>query len=305
MQTGIGFWIAFNAGVLLLLALDLFVFHRKAHTVSFREASVWSGVWVCLSLAFNAVVWHWKGPEKGLEFLTGYLIEYSLSVDNIFVFVVIFSYFKVKPEHQHRVLFWGILGALAMRGVMIFLGVGLVQKFQWMLLIFGAFLLITGLRMFFKNESPQAENVVVRFFRRWMPVTPDFHGSRFFVRVDGAITMTPLALVLAVVESSDLLFALDSIPAIIAITQDTFIVYTSNICAILGLRSLYFVLAQLAHRFVYLQYGLAAVLSFIGIKMLAVPFVHIPIWISLIVIAVCLATSVVASLFATRGKTQN
>ncbi len=302
MQTGVEFWIAFNAGVLVLLALDLFVFNRKNEPVGFRKAVLWSMVWVALSLSFNAVVWHWKGSEKALEFLAGYLIEYSLSVDNLFVFVLIFSTFKVRPEHQHRVLFWGILGALIMRGAMIFLGVGLILKFQWMLLVFGAFLLFTGIRMFFGEEEVETENALVRFFRRWIPVTPGFHGSKFFVRIDGRLAMTPLALVLAVVETGDLLFALDSIPAVIAITQDPFIVYTSNICAILGLRALYFVLAHVAARFVYLKYGIAMILIFIGIKMLIARWVHIPVSISLCFIATCLAAAIVISVVATRKK---
>jgi tellurite resistance protein TerC len=303
MQTGLQFWIAFNAGVMVLLALDLFVFHRKIREVKWWESAAWSVGWVCLSLAFNALVWHWKGHQKALEFFTGYVIEYSLSVDNIFVFVLIFSYFKVKPEHQHRVLFWGILGALLMRGGMIALGVRLVTRFEWMLYVFGLFLVITGVRMFFKKEEEvDLENFVVRFCRKWMRVTPDFHGSRFFVKLDGTWAMTPLALALVVVDVMDLVFAVDSIPAIFAVTTDPFIVYTSNICAILGLRSLYFLLAHLATRFVYLQYGLAAVLSFIGLKMLMAYWVHLSLGISLGVVALCLGVSVVASLVADGEK---
>lgn len=304
MQTGLQFWVAFNMGVMALLALDLLVFHREAREVSIREAATWSVVWVCLSLAFNALVWHWKGPERGLEFFTGYLIEYSLSVDNIFVFVLIFSLFKVLPEDQHRVLFWGILGALAMRGAMIGVGVGLVEKFTWTLYVFGLFLLVTGIRMFFKREADaEVENGVVRFCRKWMRVAPGQHGSKFFVSINGSRAFTSLALVLIVVDVMDLIFAVDSIPAIFAVTTDPFIVYTSNICAILGLRSLYFLLAHLAGRFVYLQYGLAAVLSFIGMKMLLAGWWHISTPLFLGIVAVCLGLSVLASVFSDgKGK---
>jgi tellurite resistance protein TerC len=303
MHTGLEFWIGFNAVVLLLLALDLFVFHRKAVVVSFRDAAFWSAAWFGLSLSFNALVWRWKGADKALEFLTGYLIEYALSVDNIFVFGVIFTYFKVRAEYQHRVLFWGILGALLMRGAMIALGVELVTRFRWSLYVFGAFLLLTGVRMFFKKESESPmENGIVRFCRRWLRVTPQYHGAQFFVRLNGAWVATPLALVLIVVELTDLVFAVDSIPAIFAVTTDPFIVYTSNICAILGLRSLYFLLAGLADRFRYLQYGLAAVLSFIGVKMLIAFAWHIPIALSLGIVALCLMVSIVASIIKTRHE---
>jgi len=306
MQTDLKFWIAFNAGVLALLALDLFVFHRKSRSARGWEAVAWSVGWVCLSLAFNALVWHWKGHQKALEFFTGYLIEYSLSVDNIFVFILIFSYFKVKPEYQHRVLFWGILGALAMRGAMIVIGVRLVTRFSWMLYFFGLFLLVTGIRMFFtKGKKAEVENFVIRFCRKWLRVTPDFHGSCFFVRVNGAWAMTQLALALVVVDVMDLIFAMDSIPAVIAVTTDPFIIYTSNVCAILGLRSLYFLLANLANRFVYLHYGLAAVLCFIGLKMLVVDWMPMPTAVSLGIVVLMLAVSVVASLAAgTRKKMQ-
>ena len=297
MSTGIAFWIGFNAVVLLLLALDLFVFHRKAHVVTLREATAWSVIWIVLSLGFNGLVWHLGGHEKALEFFTGYLIEYSLSVDNIFVFVLIFSFFKVRAEDQHRVLFWGIIGALMMRGAMIAVGVKLVSAFSWTLYIFGLFLVITGVRMFFKKEnSDDVENGVVRLCRKWLRVTPEYHGSKFFVRINGAFAFTPLALVLIVVDVMDLIFAVDSIPAIFAVTTDPFIVYTSNICAILGLRSLYFLLAHLAGRFAYLHYGLAAVLIFIGVKMLVAELRRIPILLSLAIVAACLAVSVIASM---------
>lgn len=303
MQTGLEFWIGFNAVVLVLLALDLFVFHREAKPVAFREAAVWSVVWVCLSLCFNALIWHWRGPAKALEFFTGYVIEYSLSVDNIFVFILIFGYFKIPAKHQHRVLLWGIIGALLMRGAMIALGVQLVTRFAWTLYVFGAFLVVTGVRMFFeKKDEAHMDNALIRGCRRWLRVTPEFHGARFFVRDGaGALMATPLALALVVVDVMDLIFAVDSIPAIFAVTTDSFIVYTSNICAILGLRSLYFLLAELSNRFIYLQYGLAAVLSFIGAKMLLAYFWHMPTALSLGVVTLCLAVAIVASMLATRG----
>jgi tellurite resistance protein TerC len=302
--TPIEFWIAFNAGVLFLLALDLFVFHRKAHAVTMKEATIWSSVWVLLSLSFNVLIYYWKGPKPALEFFTGYLIEYSLSVDNIFVFVLIFSYFNVPAQYQHRVLFWGILGALVMRGLMIFLGATLVARFHWVLYIFGAFLLITGARMLFgkQMEVDPEHNIFLKFFRRLVPITPQYHGANFAVREHGKLMFTPLALVLVMVESTDLLFAVDSIPAIFGVTRDFFIVYTSNICAILGLRSLYFLLAGIVPKFIYLQTGLALVLSFIGIKMLIEDLYHVPIQISLIVVTVILAGSIGASLAAARRK---
>jgi len=292
------FWL-FNAGILLLLALDLFVLNRKPQQVTLRKATLSSLAWVCLSLTFNAAIWRWKGEEKGLEFLTGYLIEYALSVDNIFLFAVIFSYFRVEPQHQHRVLFWGIIGALVMRGVMIFIGVELVIRFSWVLYLFGVFLFVTGIRMAFSTEGAVdlEKNLVLRLCRRWMRVTPEAHGSRFFIRQAGVWMLTPLALVLVVIDVMDLIFAVDSIPAVFAITRDPFIVYSSNICAILGLRSLYFLLAHVMQRFVYLKFGLATVLSFIGVKMLLAGVLEIPIGLSLGIVAVCLLASIVASLF--------
>ena len=302
MKMGIEFWIAFNVGVLLLLAIDLFILHRKPRAVSLREASVMSLIWVGLSMGFNLLVWKWMGSAKALEFFTGYLIEYSLSVDNIFVFILIFSYFKVPPIYQHRVLLWGIVGALVMRGAMIALGVQLVTRFSWSLYVFGAFLVYTGIKMFFKSEEVEVENAAVRLCRKMMPISPDYHGAKFFVNLNGAWAMTPLTLVLVVIDVMDLIFAVDSIPAIFAVTTDSFIVYTSNICAILGLRSLYFLLAQLADRFIYLQYGLAAVLTFIGMKMVLAVKWHIGIAVSLLAVAICLGTSIVASLWVNRSR---
>ena len=255
MTDSIWIWIGFSLLVLAVLALALGVFHRKAHVVGFKEALSWTGVWVTLALLFGAGVWHWAGPEKGLEFFTGYLIEYSLSADNVFVFVLIFSYFAVPPQWHYKVLFWGILGAFIMRLVMIGLGVALISRFGWILYVFGAFLILTGLKMVFgkQDEIHPERNPLVRWFRKLVPVTPDYHGDRFVTRVDGRRIATPLLVVLVCVEVSDLVFAVDSIPAIFAVTLDPFIIYTSNVFAILGLRSLYFVLAGMVNKFRYLQ----------------------------------------------------
>ncbi len=298
------FWIAFHIGVFIVLAIDLVGFNRKAHVVSIREATIWSIVWVLLSLSFNLLVWKLKGPDAALEFFTGYLIEYSLSVDNIFVFVLIFTYFQVRKKFQHRVLVWGIIGALVMRGVMIWLGVALVERFHWILYVFGAFLLLTGIRMLIsKGEEIDLEsNFVLKLCRKWMRVTPEYHEQKFIVKQDGVWMLTPLALVLIVIDIMDLVFAVDSIPAVFAITQDEFIIYTSNICAILGLRSLYFVLAHVIDRFIYLKTGLAIVLSFVGIKMIAADVYHIPNWASLGVIVGVLGVTIYASMRATRGR---
>ncbi|HEX8281048.1 MAG TPA: TerC family protein [Chthoniobacterales bacterium] len=298
------FWVAFHIGVFVVLAIDLVGFNRKAHVVTIKEATAWSIVWVLLSLSFNLLVWRLKGPQAALDFFTGYVIEYSLSVDNIFVFVLIFSYFKVRRKYQHRVLVWGIIGALVMRGVMIWLGVALVDRFHWILYIFGAFLLITGLRMLTsKGEEIDLEhNFVLKLCRRWMRVTPDYHEQHFVVKQDGRWLLTPMALVLIVIDIMDLIFAVDSIPAVFAITQDEFIIYTSNICAILGLRSLYFVLAHIIDRFIYLRTGLAIVLGFVGLKMIAADILHIPNWGSLAFIVGVLTVTIVLSMRATRGK---
>ncbi len=299
------FWIAFHLGVFLVLAIDLVGFNRKAHVIGIREASIWSAVWVLLSLSFNLLVWHLKGPQAALDFFTGYVIEYSLSVDNIFVFVLIFTYFQVRRKYQHRVLVWGIIGALVMRGVMIWLGVALVDRFHWILYLFGAFLLITGLRMLVSHgeEIDLESNFVLRLCRRWMRVTPDYHGQKFAVKIGGQWMLTPLALVLIVIDIMDLVFAVDSIPAVFAITQDEFIIYTSNICAILGLRSLYFVLAHIIDRFIYLKTGLAFVLGFVGLKMIIADIVHIPNWVSLAAIVSTLTITILLSMRATRGGT--
>jgi tellurite resistance protein TerC len=295
-------WIGFNICVLALLALDLGVFNRKAHVVSFREAAVWSAVWIGLSLLFAGALFLWYGPEVGSQFLTGYLIEKSLSVDNIFIFVLLFSSFAVPAEYQHRVLFWGVLGAIVMRGALIGLGTALVETFHWVLYLFGAFLVITGIRLALHQERDVQpdKNPIVRLARRLFPVTEDYQGARFAVRRDGRWWITPLLVVLLLLESTDLIFALDSIPAIFAITTDPFIVYTSNILAILGLRSLYFLLAGSIERFGYLKYGLAAILVLVGIKMLIADLYHMPIALSLGLIACILAISIGASLFTSR-----
>lgn len=291
-------WIVFNAFVLGMLALDLLVFHRKAHQVSLREAFTWSVIWISLALAFNLGIYYLWGSEKALEFLAGYLIEKSLSVDNIFVFIMIFSYFAVPPIYQHRILFWGILGALVMRAIFIAAGAALLTAFHWIIYIFGAFLIFTGVKMFFAGDEKiePEKNPAVVLLRRWMPITKDYEGQRFFVRQDGRLWATPLFVVLLVIETTDVIFAVDSIPAIFAITLDPFIVYTSNIFAILGLRALYFLLAGILDMFRYLKVGLAFVLCFVGFKMMIVDFYKIPIGVSLAVVAGILTVSILVSL---------
>ena len=301
-------WVGFNLFVLAMLAIDLGVFHRHAHIVSVREAALWSVLWISLSLLFNLGIylyWHdlvphsaYTNSEAALAFLTGYLIEKSLSVDNIFVFVLIFSYFAVPAIYQHRVLFWGIIGALIMRATLIFVGAALIERFHWIIYIFGGFLIYTGIRMAFHKDEAMAveENAMVRLLRRFMPVSDRYHDGDFFVRHGGKLMATPLFLVLIVVETTDLVFALDSIPAIFAVTTDAFLVYTSNIFAILGLRSLYFLLAGVIDKFQYLKLGLAVVLTFVGGKMVLESFIHIPIIASLGFIALTLTVAVVASL---------
>ncbi|CAN5448183.1 TerC family protein [soil metagenome] len=303
MSVSIWFWVSFHLVVLIALAIDLFS-DRSHERISLRSAILRSLLWVCLSLSFNAFVWWSEGPDQAIDFLAGYLIEYSLSVDNIFVFGLIFAYFRVPPRYEHRVLVWGILGALMMRAIMIGLGVALVSRFHFVIYIFGAFLLITGLRMLLgKSQQIDLEhNFVLRTVRRLVPVTTDYHGPKFIALVRGRNTLTPLALVLIVIEVMDLIFAVDSIPAVLAITRDTFIVYTSNICAILGLRSLYFLLANLVTRFIFLRIGLAIILCFVGLKMLAEHWVRIPTWLSLIIIVAVLAATTIASLIATRRQ---
>lgn len=308
-------WVAFNAFVLAMLALDLGVFHRKAHEVKLKEAATWSVVWISLAMVFNLLLYffwdrispgsQYSNGEAGLAFLTGYIIEKSLSVDNIFVFVLIFTFFAVPQQYQHRVLFWGILGALLMRGAMIGLGAALIKEFHWVVWIFGAFLIFTGIRMaFHKTEAIDPEkNPLIRLFKRFMPVSEHYDGQKFFTRRNGILMATPLFVCLLMVEFTDLVFAVDSIPAIFAVTQDPFIVYTSNVFAILGLRSLYFLLAGMMHKFYYLKQGLAVVLSFAGIKMfwpditllLTGTASKMPTALSLGVIGLTLAVAVIAS----------
>ena len=292
-------WLGFSVFIVTMLSLDLGLFNRKAHTIKYREAWIWSTVWVTLALIFAGLVFNYQGSDSGLRFLTGYLIELSLSVDNLFVFLLIFSYFKVPARFQHRVLFWGVMGALIMRLTMIFIGAALIQRFHWIIYIFGAFLVYTGIKMFRHDEveiQPD-QNFIVRLVTKFLPISRHYDEEKFFTTINGKRTGTLLFLVLIVVEITDLVFAVDSIPAIFAITTDTFIVYTSNVFAILGLRSMYFLLAGVVEKFRFLRLGLAVVLTFIGVKMLvtAIGF-HIPIWFSLIFVAVVLIGSVVASL---------
>jgi len=293
-------WGLFNLFILVLLAFDLGVLNRKSHEVSLKEALAWSAFWIAIALAFCGGVWWYGGHDKALEFFTGYVIEYSLSVDNIFVFILIFGYFSVQPEYRHKILFWGILGALVMRGLMILLGVSLIHRFEWIIYIFGAFLIFTGIRMLFQGEDDKVDpqkNILVRMLRKIMPVTGDYHGNKFFVKLDGKHFATPLLVVLLVIETTDLIFATDSIPAILAISRDPFIVYTSNVFAILGLRSLYFALAGVMDIFHYLKYVLSIILTFVGVKMLLSHTAYeIPtIW-ALLVIVLLLAGAVIASL---------
>jgi tellurite resistance protein TerC len=299
-------WIGFSIFIVVMLSLDLGLLNRKAHTVRYREAWIWTGVWVTLAMIFAYIVFQYQGSQRGLEFLTGYLIELSLSVDNLFVFILIFSFFQVPSKYQHRVLFWGVLGALFMRLTMIFVGAALLNRFHWIIYIFGAFLIYTGIKMFKQEETDirPDENPVVKLLTRFLPVTDYYEGKKFFTRVNGKRAGTLLLLVLVVVEVTDLVFAVDSIPAIFAITTNTFIVYTSNVFAILGLRSMYFLLAGVIDKFQYLRTGLAIVLTFIGAKMLvAVVGIKIDTIYSLVFVALVLLGSVIASLvFAKKAE---
>lgn len=297
-------WIGFTLFVLLMLALDLGVFHRKAHEVKFKEALTWSIVWIGLALIFNLFIYTRYGPQKGLEFLTGYVVEKTLSVDNIFIFVVLFSSFAVPVAYQHRVLFWGILGALIMRAIFIALGAALLSRFHWVIFIFGGLLILTGIKLLINRdkETHPEKNLIFRAFQKAIPTVSEYHGSKFFIQQGGKWFATPLFLVLIAVEITDLVFAVDSIPAIFAITNDPFIVYTSNIFAILGLRSLYFLLAGSIDKLRYLKVGLALVLMFVGVKMSIVDFWKIPIGISLLVICFIIGASIAASLLLPKEK---
>ena len=290
-------WICFLGFVLFMLALDLGVFHRKSHEVKIKEALIWSGVWIGLALVFNYGIYVFMGKQKAVEFLTGYVIEKSLSIDNLFVFIMLFTYFNVEAKYQHKILFWGILGALLMRAIFIFAGVALINKFHWIIYVFGVVLVFTGIKMLFhKDEDIQPDkNPLVRLFKKFYPVTNETHGDKFFVKLEGKTFATPLFVVLLIVEFTDLIFAVDSIPAILAITNDTFIIFTSNVFAILGLRALYFALAGITKYFYYLKYGLSAILVFVGVKMTIVDFYKIPILYSLSVIMGILLISVLIS----------
>ena len=302
VTTSIWFWIAFHIGVFVAIGIDLFTFHRRDRELSMAAAARRSVLWVLVSLGFNALVWRVKGPHHGLDFFTAYLVEYSLSADNIFLFVLIFAHFRVPPKAQHRVLVWGVLGALIMRGTMIICGIALVRRFHFVLYLFGLFLVLTAIRMLFRKHQPHdfSESWVIRACRRIFPITREFHNEHFKVYLDDRWMLTPLALTMLVIELTDLLFAVDSIPAVFAITQDPFIAYTSNICAILGLRSLYFLLARLMDRFIYLRTGLAFVLGFVGIKMIVADYVPLPRSVSLGVIVLILAITIAVSIARTK-----
>jgi tellurite resistance protein TerC len=296
-------WVAFNAFILAMLAVDLFVFHRDAHEVTLREAATWSAIWVALALAFGAVIWMWMGPAAGGEYLAGYLIEKSLSIDNIFIFALIFGAFAVPLRYQHRVLFWGVLGALVFRALFIAAGVTLLERFHWTLYLFGAFLVFTGIRMALArgHHVDPNRNPVLRAIRSVVPMTEGYEDQRMVVRRAGRWMVTPLLAVLVVVETTDIVFAVDSIPAILAVTTTPFLVFTSNAFAILGLRALYFLLAGMMDRFRYLKLGLATVLVFVGAKMLLADVIHVPVWLSLVVITTVIGTSVATSM-AGRGR---
>jgi tellurite resistance protein TerC len=301
-------WSGFIVAILVFLALDLGVFHRKAHVIDFKEALLWTFIWFSVAMIFAGSLTQWRGKESSLQFITGYIIELSLSMDNVFVIALIFAYFRVPLLYQHRVLFWGILGALIMRGIMIGVGAALVQTFNWMLYVFGGFLVITGIKMVFAGEDDGVhpeKNPVLRIARKFFPITSDFDGQKFTARLNGRMALTPLALVLLMVETTDLVFAVDSIPAIFSVTSDPFVVFTSNVFAILGLRSLYFVLANAIGYFRYLKIGLSIVLVFIGGKMLLAKWFHISTVTSLLVVAGIITTSIVYSMIVGRKTQQN
>jgi tellurite resistance protein TerC len=297
-------WVGFNILVLILLAVDLGVFHRGTRAISIKEALWWSVIWIVVALLFNAVVYFWRGSETALQFLTGYLIERSLSVDNLFVFLMVFSYFRVAPRYQYKVLFWGILGALIMRAFFIATGVALINMFHWVIYVFGAFLIIIAVKMAFEKEKEihPEKNPVLLLFRKLMPVTENYEGGSFFIRRGRKTLATPLFVVLLVIETTDVVFALDSIPAILAITTDPFIVYTSNVFAILGLRALYFALAGVMELFHYLNIGLSVILGFVGVKMLLSKVYEIPVSVALAIVAATLVISIIASLMFPQKK---
>ena len=299
MTDNLMLFLGFNVFILILLAIDLGFFHKDSEEIKVKDALISSAVWISIALLFNLGVFYFRGSEAGLAFLTGYLIEKSLSVDNIFVFVMVFAYFNVALKHQYKILFWGIIGALIMRSTMIFAGAALIQTFHWALYIFGALLLITGIKMFTQNSDDKIEpdkNPVVKLFKKFMPVTSEYHDDKFFIRKNSVLMATPLFIVLLVIETTDLIFAVDSIPAIFGVTQDPFIVYTSNVFAILGLRALYFALAGIIDQFHYLKYGLSLILVFIGTKMLIADFYKIPIFLALAIVLLILISSVIISI---------
>lgn len=306
MEQSFYWWTGFNIFILSMLALDLGVFHRKSKEITVKEAFLWTGFWITLAFVFNIIVYYTQGEDKAFEFFTGYLIEKSLSVDNIFVMILIFSYFNVPQAYQHKVLFWGILGALVMRAAFIFIGVELIHKFHWLIYIFGAFLIYTGIKIVKSGDMTidPVKNPLIKFAKRFFSVTEDFVKDRFFVKIDGRIWATPLFLVVILIESTDLIFAVDSIPAILAISDDSFIVYTSNVFAILGLRSLYFALAGIEKYFKYLKYGVSAILIFVGIKMSIMDFYKIPVEISLTFIFIALSLATLASMLFSKERTK-
>jgi len=307
MNENLILWLGFSVFVAIMLVLDLFVFHKKSHEVKIKEAIIWSMVWISLALIFNYLVYLWFGTEKAMEFLTAYVIEKSLSVDNLFVFIMVFSYFKIESKYQHKILFWGILGALVMRIIFIFAGIQLINNFHWIIYIFGAFLIYTGIKIPFEKdkEIEPDKNPLVRLFKKFMPVTNELHGDKFFVKINAKTFATPLFITLIIIEFTDLIFAVDSIPAVLAISSDTFIVYTSNVFAILGLRALYFALAGIVKYFRFLKYGLAAILIFVGTKMIISGFYKFPVSWSLAIIVGILALSVIVSLAITDKSNQS
>jgi tellurite resistance protein TerC len=301
-------WVGFNVFILVMLVLDLGVFNRKSHEIKVKEALLWSLFWITLSMIFNLGIYYFRGTDVALEFFTGYIIEKSLSVDNIFVFLMIFTYFKVSPKYQHKVLFYGILGALVFRAIFIFAGIALIQNFHWIIYVFGAFLVFNGINMITgqDKEIHPAKNPVIRAFRKLFPVTKEYHGSHFFVKVNKKLHATPLFIVVLMVETTDIIFAVDSIPAILAISHDPFIVYTSNVMAILGLRALYFALSAVMRLFHYIQYGLSVILVFVGVKMIIGGFdIKLPISVTLLVIGAILVLSIVASIVFPKKSTED
>jgi tellurite resistance protein TerC len=303
-ETSLAVWVGFVIFILVVLLLDLGIFHKKSHTVGFKESIIWSGIWIALAMAFNLIILYWRGQDDFMLFLTGYVIEKSLSVDNLFVFLLIFGYFKIPNEYQHKILFYGILGALVMRAFFIWAGIAVLEKFAWVIYFFGAFLIFSGIKMLVPHseEHDLEKSWVIKWTKKIFPTSPQFHGDKFFVRLNGSWVITPLFITLIFVEFSDLVFAIDSIPAIIGITNDPFLVFTSNVFAILGLRSLYFALKGFADMFHYLKYGLAIILMFIGVKMLITKWYHMPVMITMAVIFMVLTSSIIASIVSNNRK---